>query len=130
MRKDLKKKGMNTGKAVAQGGHAVMKFLAHKIRDVQDNRVTTMAGEHFPVFLTQAEENWILGKFTKICLAVNSEEELLEIHQKALDAGLTSCLVTDNGQTVFKGVPTNTCIGIGPDEAEKIDAVTGGLKLY
>ena len=127
MRKDLK---MKRGKEIAQGSHASVKFLAHKIRNVQDDRVVSMAGEHFPVFLTQAEENWLLGAFTKICLRVNSEEELLEIHQKALDAGLTSCLVTDNGKTVFKGVHTHTCIGIGPDEAEKIDAITGGLKLY
>ena len=90
MRRDLKKKGMDTGKAVTQGGHAAMKFLAHKIRDVQDMRVVSMAGEHFPVFLSAAEEAWILGKFTKICLRVNSEKELLEIHQKALDAGLTT----------------------------------------
>ena len=127
MRKDLK---MRPGKAIAQGAHAAMKFLALKIREVQDDRVVSMAGEHFPVFLNQTEENWILSKFTKICLRVNSEEELLKLHQKALDAGLTSSLVTDSGLTVFNGVPTNTCIAIGPDEAEKIDAITGKLKLY
>lgn len=127
IRKDLK---MRRGKEIAQGSHASMKFLAHKIRAVQDNKVQSMAGEHFPVFLTEAEEYWLLNRFAKICLKVNSEEELLKLHQKALDAGLTSCLVTDSGKTEFNGVPTNTCIAIGPDEVEKIDAITGNLKLY
>ncbi len=127
IRKDLK---MRRGKEIAQGGHASMKFLAQKIRDVQNNRVTSMAGEHFPIFLSAPEEAWLLGKFAKICVRVDTEEELLAIHQKALDAGLVSCLVTDSGKTEFDGVPTNTCIAIGPDEAEKIDVITGNLKLY
>jgi PTH2 family peptidyl-tRNA hydrolase len=127
MRRDLK---MRRGKEVAQGGHASMKFLAEKIRAVKDNRVVSMAGEHFPVFLNASEEAWLLGRFTKICVKVNSEEELLAIHQAAQDAGLTSSLVQDAGKTEFKGVPTYTCLAIGPDEAEKIDVVTQALKLY
>jgi PTH2 family peptidyl-tRNA hydrolase len=127
IRKDLK---MRRGKEIAQGGHAAMKFLSQKIRDVQHNRVVSMAGEHFPVFLTPAEEAWLLGAFTKICVKVNSEEELLAIHQAAQDAGLVSSLVQDAGKTEFKGVPTYTCLAIGPDEAEKIDEVTRALKLY
>jgi PTH2 family peptidyl-tRNA hydrolase len=127
IRKDLK---MRRGKEIAQGAHASMKFLAHKIREVKDVKVRSMAGEHFPVFLTPAEEHWLLNKFAKITLKVNSEEELLELHQKALDTGLTSCLVTDSGKTEFNGIPTNTCIAIGPDDIEKINAITGDLKLY
>jgi peptidyl-tRNA hydrolase len=30
----------------------------------------------------------------------------------------------------FNGVPTKTCIGIGPNESEEIDKVTGHLKLF
>jgi peptidyl-tRNA hydrolase len=33
-------------------------------------------------------------------------------------------------RTEFHGVPTHTSVGIGPDRAERIDAVTGELKLY
>lgn len=127
MRKDLK---MRRGKEIAQGAHASMKFLAHKVQNVWDHKVQSMAGEHFPLFLTDVEEDWLLNRFAKICLRVESEEELLDIHKKALEAGLTSCLVTDSGKTEFGGVPTNTCIAIGPDRAERIDAITGELKLY
>lgn len=127
MRKDLK---MRRGKEIAQGGHAAMKFLALKIREVQNNRVRSMAGEHFPIFLSKAEETWLLNKFTKICVRVNSEQELLEIHQKAEAAGLVSSLVQDAGKTEFNGVPTYTCLAIGPDSADKIDKITGHLALY
>ena len=127
MRKDLK---MRRGKEIAQGGHASMKFLAEKIRAVKDNRVRSMAGEHFPIFLSDVEEAWLLNRFTKICVKVMSEEELLDIHQKAKDAGLISTLVQDAGKTEFKGVPTYTCLAIGPDRAEHIDPITGHLPLY
>ena len=33
------------------------------------------------------------------------------------------------GFTEFNGVPTFTCIAVGPDKSEKIDLITGGLPL-
>ena len=33
-------------------------------------------------------------------------------------------------KTEFSGVPTRTCLAIGPDMGSKIDAVTGNLELY
>ena len=69
------------------------------------------------------------GSFAKVCVRVNSEEELMDIHDKAKAAGLEVHLITDSGRTEFKGVPTKTCLAIGPDEAEKIDTITGELTL-
>ena len=60
---------------------------------------------------------------------MNSEEELMELQDKALDAGLEVHLITDSGKTEFHGEPTNTCLAIGPDKAEKIDEITGQLQL-
>ena len=74
-------------------------------------------------------KKWKDGIFTKACLGVDSEEELLDIYNKAQEAGLPVALITDSGLTEFKGVPTNTCMAIGPDRIEKIDAITGHLKL-
>ena len=59
----------------------------------------------------------------------DSEEELMGIHDKALDAGLEVHLITDSGKTEFHGEATDTCLAIGPDEAEKIDEITGNLEL-
>lgn len=134
IRKDLK---MRRGKEVAQGAHASIAFLTRRIQAVDDGaRIPEQATRYgdFSVWdllgLTIAQRIWIKGIFAKVCLQVPSEEELLAIHERAKAAGLESHLITDSGLTEFDGVPTHTCLAIGPDYAEKIDAVTGELKLY
>jgi PTH2 family peptidyl-tRNA hydrolase len=72
---------------------------------------------------------WLRQKFTKVCVSVNSEQELLDVYQKAKDEGLPAVLITDSGLTEFGGVPTNTCCGIGPWRRDEIDAITGHLSL-
>lgn len=72
---------------------------------------------------------WISGSFTKICVSVNSEAELLALHDKAKGLGMLNCLITDNGVTEFNGVPTKTCLAIGPDTVENVDRITSGLPL-
>jgi len=61
---------------------------------------------------------------------VNSEAELNEIEQKARVAGVEVHVIVDNGLTEFSGVPTPTCLALGPDWDECIDAITGHLELY
>ena len=112
VRKDLK---MRRGKEIAQSCHASISFLTRKLQ--------------FSKKFTAAESEWINNGFTKICLYVNSEQELLDIHAKALAANLESHLITDSGLTEFNGVPTKTCLAIGPDLASEIDKITGNLKL-
>lgn len=116
MRKDL---NMRKGKMVAQGAHASMMFLSDVVKGKAELR---------PV-----EEKWLNGLFTKICVGVDSEQELLDI---ALKAGLVSSpyfyrvrLVQDSGLTEFGGIPTYTCCAIGPDYSDRIDLITGHLKL-
>jgi len=122
MRRDLK---MRRGKEIAQGSHASIKFLSNKLREAKQAK-----NDGHTILLSDAEQAWIDGPFTKICLRVDSEEELLEINDKAKEAGLVCSLIQDRGKTEFKGVPTYTCLAIGPDEAEKIDKITGELRLY
>ena len=116
MRKDLK---MRRGKEIAQACHASIAFLTRKLQ-----------GEKTNVKISDAAREWIESGFTKICVQVQSEEELMEIKNKAECAGLDVHLVTDAGKTEFDDVPTKTCLAIGPDQASKIDAITGGLSLY
>ena len=78
---------------------------------------------------SEVEQTWLTGSFAKVCCRVNSEEELLVIRDKAVEAGLEVHVITDSGKTEFHGVPTNTCLAIGPDVAEKIDEITGHLEL-
>jgi PTH2 family peptidyl-tRNA hydrolase len=113
VRHDLK---MRMGKAVAQGAHAAMMFLVHRMASCLP--------------LSDEEVAWFEeSAMTKICVRVESEAELLEIEAKARDAGLTVNVITDAGFTEFHGVPTKTCLAIGPNDAEKVDAITGGLTL-
>lgn len=107
MRDDL---GMSRGKEISQGAHASMKAV---IENLEDERVFS----------------WLSGSFTKVVLVVNSEEELLRLYAQAKAKNLICALIMDEGLTEFDGVHTNTCISIGPDEREKIDEVTGHLKL-
>lgn len=69
------------------------------------------------------------GAFAKVCCRVDSEQELLDIHDRAVEAGLEVHLITDSGRTEFHGQPTRTCLAIGPAPAEEIDVITGHLQL-
>jgi PTH2 family peptidyl-tRNA hydrolase len=126
MRKDL---NMRKGKMVAQGSHGSMKFLIDRLKMWGITSGDTESHNRRCIVFTSEEMEWVNGLFTKICVSVNSEAELLEVYNKAKEAGLNCSLITDSGLTEFAGVPTNTCCAIGPNESEKIDAITGGLQL-
>jgi peptidyl-tRNA hydrolase, PTH2 family len=112
IRKDL---NMRKGKMVAQGSHASMAFLTRRLQDNQ------------PV--TEIQKEWLDNSFTKICVSVDSEQELLEIYEKAKNMNIECHIITDNGTTEFNGVPTKTCLALGPDKAEILDQISGHLKL-
>jgi len=107
---------MRKGKMIAQGSHASIAFLTKNI--TQSNRLN----------LTPAQMEWLANGFTKICLQIDSEEELHRIHAEAKAAGLECHIIRDNGKTEFKE-PTYTCLALGPDYSSKIDPITGKLKL-
>ena len=65
---------------------------------------------------------------TKIVLKAKDEKELLKLKAIAEDAGLKCALIIDAGHTVLKP-NTMTCLGIGPDDENKIDRITGKLKI-
>jgi PTH2 family peptidyl-tRNA hydrolase len=124
IRKDL---NMRKGKMVAQGAHASMKFILDR---GYYGRAELDHDEEFHSKITDpAIKEWISGIFTKICVSVDSEEELTSIYEKAKDAGLIVSMVTDSGLTEFSGVPTKTCIAIGPNWSHEIDEITRNLKL-
>jgi peptidyl-tRNA hydrolase, PTH2 family len=75
-----------------------------------------------------SREKWLDVGMPKIVLDGGTEAQIGLILRQAQDAGLPVYLVRDAGRTV---VPegTVTCLGIGPAQVEKIDALTGGLAL-
>jgi len=124
MRTDL---NCRKGKMISQGAHASMMFITSNLA-YGDNpyvpRFNRMEG-HF----TDDEIEWIKGSFTKVVVGVGSEEDLLNLHKQATEAGLVSHYVTDLGLTEFKGIPTVTALAIGPARSSLINPITGHLKL-
>ena len=68
-------------------------------------------------------------RFKKVVVYVNSEQELLELAHKAYANKLPCKIITDAGETEFHGVPTITCMAIGPAYSDQIDPITGDLPL-
>lgn len=123
VRKDL---NMRKGKIAAQVAHAsigaYLKACEHKgfSGAIQRNGVFLKGT---PMFA------WLNGAFTKICVACDTEEELLALVKKANEAKILNCLITDAGKTEFNGVPTITCASFGPEWSDELDKLTGHLKL-
>jgi PTH2 family peptidyl-tRNA hydrolase len=107
LRKDL---NMRKGKMVAQGAHASMKATLENL-----TRPEVVA--------------WLAGAFTKIAVSVDSEDELKQVYENAKQKGLICSLILDAGLTEFDGVPTYTAVAVGPALRNKVDEVTGHLKL-
>ena len=105
VREDLK---LPKGKLAAQSSHASVDATLKS-----DRRIVDL---------------WKKEGGKKIVLKVKDEKELLHYRQIAEDRGLKTALVIDAGHTVVEP-GTKTCVGIGPDLEEKIDSVSGNLKM-
>jgi PTH2 family peptidyl-tRNA hydrolase len=135
IRKDL---NMRRGKEIAQGSHASMAFLtkvlSQRIENFRKHQLNhpnvSVSDLSMGVNLTEAQAEWIENSFRKITCSVDSLDELLELDRLAKEAGVESNVITDSGLTEFNGVPTITCLAIGPDYDSKIDPITSKLKLY
>ena len=125
IRRDL---NMRKGKIASQCAHASFKVLLDQMK-----AYTFFGKICFLIGLFSTNDSiykWLFEEpFTKIVVSVNSEIELLEIYKRAQEHGIICSLITDSGKTEFKGVPTNTCIAVGPDTNSRVDSITGGLSL-
>lgn len=119
IRRDL---GMRRGKEIAQGSHASMAWLAERVLESRDRPR--------PAQLNAAESAWLSGLFTKIVCQVPDEATLREVEAQARETGVMVRVITDAGLTEFSGTPTVTAAAVGPDWADRVDKVTGHLKLY
>lgn len=138
-RRDL---NMSPGKLAAQVAHASLGVITEMLewQDSEPVRVPVPGSEFdkkvvfrygdLCIVKDGAIDKWLSQRFTKVVLEVNSEMELLAIYQQADEAKLPCKLILDSGFTEFGGVPTYTCVAIGPDFPEAINKVTGKLKLY
>lgn len=130
MRADLK---MRRGKEIAQGAHASMKVLLDMMKMSYSMSVGNITNDDMDFTLTIPYQGpiweWLEGSFTKVCVSVESEKELNDLYVDAKKANIPCSMIVDAGKTEFGGVPTKTCIAIGPWHSEEIDKITGHLKL-
>lgn len=109
VRNDL---GMTKGKIAAQCSHASVECYKAAIQ-----------------YKPQAAKMWLLTGQKKIVVSVgNGEKGLNELAKVAKTHKVLSCIISDAGATQVK-TGTTTVIGIGPDNADVIDLITGHLKL-
>ena len=121
VRKDL---NMRKGKIAAQAAHASLGAIINLAEYKEDSNILQI-NLNMPYV-----KEWLFdGSFTKICVSVNSEAELIEVHEKAKQAGIITCLITDSGRTEFKGVATKTCCAVGPCDPSMLEGITSHLSL-
>jgi PTH2 family peptidyl-tRNA hydrolase len=125
MKKFPKARNMRTGKYIAQGAHASLGAL------LSLDTVVSADGKSITIDTSNPfVRDWLIGRFTKVTCYVETDEDLSEIYKQAKDAGIASALITDAGLTEFNGVPTLTAVGVGPDDEELINKITGHLPLF
>lgn len=125
IRKDLH---MRKGKMIAQGAHAsvdsLLSFFSYRNQSGVITRSVTYDQES-PL------NEWLNGMYAKICLYVESEEELVALYDRIRTESpqIPVSMIVDAGLTEFHGEETKTCIGIGPWWSDEIDVFTGQLNL-
>jgi peptidyl-tRNA hydrolase, PTH2 family len=144
MRTDTTPK-MRKGKQIAQGAHASLAVLLDAFfgeygnrswswslsvgqdelsgREISRDAIKTIVmKESDPIF------KWINNSFVKIVVG-GTLSDVTNCYSEAKKQGIPCSLIEDKGLTEFGGKVTITCCAIGPDDPEKIDKITGHLKL-
>lgn len=73
-------------------------------------------------------KKWESEAYAKVVLKVPCVEKLFELKEAAIANNIANYLVTDAGRTQIPA-SSITVLGLGPDEDEILDKLTGDLKL-
>lgn len=115
---------MHRGKEAAQASHASMKVFFDRMKKNEKSE-----HQSYNTQFTPEMEAWMQGAFTKVVVGVETEDQIYQLAEQARQADIPYAIIIDNGITEFTGNKTTTALAIGPDEASKIDKITGDLKL-
>lgn len=131
MRRDLH---MRKGKIAAQAGHACVEATLMAL--AREGRLDEVRVKGSWIALDHGEDDctpltaWFDAGIAKVCVYVDSEEELLDIYEQGLEQGFAVALIRDAGMTEFHGESTFTCLAFEPLFPEQIDPITGDLPLF
>lgn len=115
VRKDLK---LSKGKLAGQVSHAAIGCY----KKVKEDELNTLLNEDIA-------EKWFEEGQVKVILQVPTEEDLHQLVAKCVLQEVPCFEVRDLGLTELEP-NTFTCVGIGPDLSDKINRITGSLKLW
>ncbi len=73
-------------------------------------------------------QSWQNDGAKKVVLKVDGLAALKQYLEKAKKGGVVCALISDAGRTHLEP-GTTTCLAIGPDDEDKLDTITGDLKL-
>ena len=105
IRKDL---NLPKGKMAAQVAHAAVEAVAKS-----DNKLV---------------EQWRKEGGKKVVVEVDDLKTLKALEADAKKQKLTTAIIKDAGRTIV-APGTITCVGVGPDTEERMDPVTGKLRI-
>ena len=108
---------MGKGKIGAQCGHATLAGF---------NRAKRMSAES--KYWNKVLEKWHWEGTKKICVKVETTEDLIEVQKRANALGIPSYLVADAGHTQIAAGSLTVC-ALGPVESKLVDLITKDKKL-
>lgn len=103
---------MSTGKLISQACHAAVD--ASEMAKKMNHKVWI---------------RWRDEGAKKVSLMVESLKELEEVVERAENLGIVNVVIQDRGLTEVP-LGSVTAVGLGPELSEKMDKVTGSLKLF
>ena len=109
VRTDIK---MSKGKLAVQVAHAAVEAVLDALESGRREWV----------------EEWRAQGAKKVVVKGGGEEDLIRIYTEARRAGLPASLIRDAGRTELPP-GTLTAVAVGPAPSEKVDRITGRLKL-
>lgn len=119
LRRDLK---LRRAEAAALASKASMAFIVES--DVSDRSGSIQ------IELSGTEAEWMINASTRIVLGVPSEDAMKKILLKAELQGIPTYEITGSSSgKVNEGVQL-IAAALGPDDSDKLDLVTGNLKLF
>lgn len=119
LRRDMK---LRRAEAAALASKASMTFI---IEGDESDR-----GGSVKVDLSGIEAEWMLGSATRIVLGVASEESMRKLLLKAEIQGVSTYEITGvSDDKVDEGIQL-IAASLGPDDGDKLDLITGNLKLF
>ena len=115
--------GMSIGKTAAQCAHA-SQMLMLTFNEIEAKEICDWASD-FDIYKIFLFRSWLKASFRKVVLKADDKEwiklkEAMEEHD---------VIVVDAGLTEFGGIPTKTCVALGPYDADSIDLITGKYPL-